>query len=115
MPTPGYDEASSDWQEGDQGAHADESADDLKRYMRGRRDEDMPLSVILAIMPGTRLHIQPFDGEWTVVRLEPGDLLIFRGDVCHHGMGYAHENIRIHAYVYSPDYNPGPSSINACS
>ena len=115
LPTPGYDEASSNRQEGDQGEHTDESADDLKPYMRGRGDEDMPLSVILAFMPGTRLRIRPFGGEWTVVRLEPGDLIVFRGDVCHHGMGYARENIRIHAYVYSPDYKPGPSSINPCS
>ena len=35
--------------------------------MRDRGDEDMPLSVILAIMPGTRLRIRPFGGEWTVV------------------------------------------------
>ena len=114
LATPRYDEENLDPQDGDQDEHADEPNDHLTAYMDGRSDEDMPFSTILAIMPGTRLRIRPFGGEWTIVRLKPGDLLIFRGDVCHNGLGYANENVRVHAYVYPPDYKPGASSINAC-
>ena len=99
-------------QEGDQDAHTDEPIDRVRRFTR---DEDVPLSTILAIMPGTCLRIRPLNGEWIIVTLEPGDLLIFRGDVCHNGLGYANENVRVHAYVYHPAYNPGASSLNACS
>ena len=113
LPTPGYDEARDPLvqQEGDQDAHADEPIDRVRQFTR---DEDVPLSTILAIMPGTCLRIRPFGGAWIIVTLEPGDLLIFRGDVCHNGLGYANENVRVHAYVYHPAYNPGASSLNAC-
>ena len=40
--------------------------------------------------------------------------LVFRGDVCHNGLGYASENVRLHAYVYPSDHKPGASSINSC-
>jgi len=110
LPTPGYDPAATEPQYGDQEPHTDESL----REIGGRSDGDMPLSTLLAIMPGTRLRICSRDGEWTVVHLEPGDLLAWRGDVCHHGMGYADTNIRVHAYVYPPSYHPSGSSINGC-
>ena len=116
LPTPGYDEIRDPQkpQQGDQKPHADEPLGYLAEYMRGRGVEDAPLSTILAIEEGSCLRIRPFGGEWTIVYLEPGDLLIFRGDVCHNGLGYAHENVRVHAYVYALDYTPGASSINAC-
>ena len=119
LPTPGYDEKRDPHtpQEGDQKAHADEPREYLAKYMAeegGRGDEDVPISTILAIEVGSCLRIRPFGGEWTIVYLKPGDLLIFRGDVCHNGLGYAHENVRVHAYVYAPDYTPGASHINAC-
>ena len=68
-----------------------------------------------AVEDGTRLRIKPLDGDWMTIWLKPGDLLVFRGDVCHHGMGYAKKNYRVHAYVYPPGYKPGPSSLHQCS
>lgn len=119
LPTPGYVEKRNPQtpQEGDQVAHTDEPREYLAKYMaeKGRRGvQDVPLSTILAIEEGSCLRIRPFQGEWTIVYLEPGDLLIFRGDVCHNGLGYAHENFRVHAYVYAPDYTPGVSHIHTC-
>jgi hypothetical protein len=115
LPTPGYDPEKVDPQEGDQEAHADEDLANLARYMDGRSLKDMPLSVIVALMPGTRLRIRRLDThEWVIVHLEPGDVLVFCGDVCHNGLGYASENVRVHAYVYPSDYKPRASSINTC-
>ena len=60
----------------------------------------------------TRLRVRPYGGDWQIVTLNPGDMLVFRGDVCHNGLGYATLNYRVHAYVYAPDYTPPPSAIN---
>ncbi len=116
LPTPGYDVARSvacpqAAQFGDQAAHIDEDP----RLLLGRADADMPLSTLLAIEEGTRLRLRRRDdGAWTVVELAPGDLLVWRGDVCHHGMGYAEENFRVHAYVHPVNYHPSESHIYAC-
>ena len=70
--TPGYDAENVDPQEGDQEAHADEDLAGLARYMDGKSLKDMPLSVIVAFMPGTRLRIRRLDThKWVVVHLEP--------------------------------------------
>jgi hypothetical protein len=97
-------------QEGDQDAHTDESIEVLQRMA----DVDKPHSTMYAIQDGTRLRIKPLDGDWVTIWLKPGDLLVFRTDVCHHGMGYACENYRVHAYVYPPGYKRGPSSLHPC-
>ena len=79
------------------------------------RDEDMPLSVIVAFMPNTRLRVLS-KGTWRVLRLQPGDVLFFRGDLCHHGMGYDSVNVRVHCHLYAKFYTPfQPVSIHACS
>ena len=115
LPTPGYRLERECPQEGDQDPHADESLDNISRYMRGREACDMPCSVIIAIMPGSCLRICRLDThEWVIVHLEPGDVLVFRGDVCHNGLGYDVENVRVHAYLYPPDYKPGASHIDPC-
>jgi hypothetical protein len=108
--TEGYDETAVESQEGDQIDHTGESVEVLQRMA----DEDKPLSTMYAIQDGTRLRIKPLDGDWVTIWLKPGDLLVFRGDVCHRGMGYACENYRVHAYVYPPVYKPGPSSLHPC-
>ena len=65
---------------------------------------DAPLSVILAIMPGTRLRIFA-DNAWHILKLAVGDAVVFRGNVLHSGVGYAEEHLRVHAYVYPPGYD----------
>ena len=109
LPTEGYDVTRTDHQPGDQGEHTDEPRDRLDKM----RDSDTPLSTIYALESGTRLRIRPFGQEWTVVHLKPGDLLVFRGDVCHHGMGYPRQNVRVHGYVYPKGYQ-SRSSLHPC-
>ena len=99
-PTDGYDSEATEWQVGDQGEHTDEPVKEVQALPVASK----PLSILYAVEPGTRLRIQSLDGKWRVVRLEPGDMLVFRGDVLHHGMGYAQEHVRVHAYVYPPKY-----------
>ena len=51
------------------------------------------------------------------VRLQPGDLLFFAGDLCHNGLGYARRNHRVHFYIHSPEYHSMhiASAINPCA
>jgi len=107
--TEGYDETATVPQEGDQGDHTDEP---IKRLQRMKR-VDKPRSIIYSIQHGTRLRIKPLDGDWVIVELKPGDLLVFGGDVCHHGMGYTNKNYRVHAYLYPPGYT-STSALNQC-
>jgi len=69
-------------------------------------DEDVPLSVLLAIQPGTKLWIFPNGCEEEesafLARLEVGEMMVWRGDLVHAGAGYSHEHIRVHAYVDPP-------------
>ena len=92
-------------QEGDQGAHTDESRERYDEWMHMHpAPSDAPLSVILAIMPGTRLRIFA-DNAWHILKLAVGDAVVFRGNVLHSGVGYAEEHLRVHAYVYPPGYD----------
>lgn len=59
------------------------------------------LSAILAVEESS-LRIKPFGQDWQTVKLSRGDLLVFRGDVCHHGMGYDKVNVRVHFFIDSP-------------
>ena len=54
-----------------------------------------------------------------VVRFHPawrcvatGDVLLFRGNLFHAGLGYAEHNDRVHAYVYPPSYRPHAAAIH---
>lgn len=110
LPTEGYDETGTEWQPGDQHPHCDEHPN----KMMGLRHEDMPLSVIVAFMPDTRLRVLS-RGAWRVLVMQPGDVLFFRGDLCHHGVGYARMNVRVHCHLYAKFYTPfQPVSIHAC-
>jgi len=109
LETADYVEAATEPQEGDQAPHTDEPTVRLQKM----KDVDKPLSVVYSIQDGTRLRIKPLDGEWMIIRLNPGDMLVFRGDVCHNGLGYASENYRVHAYIYPPRYTSA-SALHPC-
>ena len=70
----------------------------------------VPLSVMVAIEPGTKLWIYP-DGCDTdeetalLVELNVGEVLVWRGDLVHAVAGYGVDHYRIHAYVDSPFFN----------
>lgn len=109
-PTEGYDETATQWQAGDQDKHIDEKAE----KMDALRNEDVPMSVIVAFMPNTRLRVLS-RGVWRILVIQPGDVLFFRGDLCHHGVGYACMNVRVHCHLYPKFYTPSqPISIHAC-
>ena len=59
------------------------------------------MSLLLAIMPGTRLRLFA-NRRWQLLELDVGDVLVFAGDVKHNGVGYAAEHLRIHAHLYPP-------------
>ena len=63
------------------------------------------------VMGGTRLALRPYDGVWIVVKLDPGDMLLFRGDVEHYGVGYPEQHFRGHAYGHAADFEKGAPSV----
>lgn len=69
-----------------------------------KRCKVKPHSLLIAISPGTKLHLWPTgDGEELVVALAPGDGILFRGDTVHAGASYPQENVRLFAYLDSPE------------
>jgi hypothetical protein len=66
--------------------------------------EDVPLSVLLAVQANTSIWILPdgCDGKGHLVKMNVGDVLIFRGDLVHAGSGYNVQHFRIHGYFLPP-------------
>ena len=66
-------------------------------------DNEIPLSVVVALEGGTTFHFyppgMPTDGEGIVISLEAGDMVVFRGDLLHAGAGYEVRNRRLHMYL----------------
>ena len=106
--TPGYDVNQEERQKGDGPEHADAAKPES---LQGGQVEDVPLSLIWAVEEGSRLRIHPIGGEWTIIQMRPGDVLVFRGDVCHNGLGYPKPNIRVHAYIDSPVIKRKPNYL----
>ena len=58
-----------------------------------------PVSAFLTMEYGTRLHVRDEAENVTIpVVLEPGDILVFEGDVAHAGAAYVSRNTRVHVY-----------------
>jgi hypothetical protein len=78
-----------------------------------------PGGLIVALMEGTKLKVFP-NGfgvvklhEEETVELEPGDILVFRGDLAHAGMAYDEDNYRLHCYLMLRNYDPIPNTTEA--
>ena len=116
LPLHGYDPSKTDWQPGDQGVPSSPGhIDEAINKMHGLHDADIPLSVMVAFMPNTRLRVRPFGSaaHWHVVVMQPGDVLFFRGDLVHHGVGYNDMNARVHCHLYERNSAPAwPISIH---
>lgn len=98
----------------DQAAHSDYVPD---CSLTAASDEQMPLAVLVAMMPGTKLNAWPgstnlvtmSESELKRIKpiqckeetLNPGDILVFRGDFVHAGSGYDEDNYRLHAFLDS--------------
>ena len=97
---------------GEQAAHCDYTPSDITANIN---DELIPLGVLVAIMPDTKINVWPQSNEIhkykkagarkigkVTINMEPGDIFIFRGDTVHAGSNYTHSNYRLHAYMDSP-------------
>ena len=63
-----------------------------------------PCSVILGLEHGARLIVRDdVAGRSVIVRLAPGDMLVFDGDVAHAGASYCMSNLRLHTYLDVPE------------
>ena len=107
LPSAGY-VASDDpqvRQDGDQQPHVDEEHGRYSAWVSKQTPHlRRPMSLLLAIMPGTRLRLFA-NRRWQLLELDVGDVLVFAGDVKHNGVGYAAEHLRIHAHLYPPGYD----------
>jgi hypothetical protein len=98
-----------------QAAHCDYLPD---KSLKMVSDEQMPLGALIPLMPKTYLNIWPYSTRLSLstpeylkkikpikcqkLELNPGDILIFRGDFVHAGSRYDIDNYRIHYYLDSP-------------
>ena len=77
--------------------------------------EDWPLSVLLAVQEDTYLAIRKRgDAHFTLLRYGVGDMIVFRGDICHYGVGYDCENSRLHFYIDSFMGRPPNTILGGC-
>jgi len=67
-----------------------------------RTPADIPLLVLVSIMPNTYLDLWDANGNHERASMDAGDILIFRADTVHAGSAYQRENMRIHVYLDSP-------------
>ncbi len=72
----------------------------------------MPLSVIIALQPDTKLDVWPKSIRNSKIKMpkqinkltlniNTGDMIVFRGDLVHAGSEYDKENYRLHAFMDS--------------
>lgn len=82
---------------------------------------EIPINVLIALQKNTSLNVWPkshklvsteylgddvrrYDNDIKpihkkVIKMEPGDMLLFRGDLVHAGAGYSELNFRMHCYL----------------
>ena len=66
-----------------------------------RGSERKPAGVLLALEHGARMRVMGEHGV-RMICLEPGDVLVFDGDVVHAGAAYRAPNTRVHVYLDVP-------------
>ena len=105
-----------------QAAHCDYVPD---RALETVSNANMPLAVIVPIMPGTQLNVWPHSiGLSTsstarlknikpisckVEKLDVGDVFVFRGDLVHAGSSYEKDNYRLHTFLDSKEVKRQPN------
>lgn len=79
--------------------------DYLHEEIIGVSEDSLPCGLLVCLQPGTKLatygwnRLSAEQHEEKIVELEPGDVLVFRGDLIHCGMEYAEDNVRLHCYL----------------
>lgn len=94
-----------------QAAHCDYEQDESLLQVP---DRYFPLAALVAIQDNTTIEVWPsaikimstefgntFPIERQTLKLDEGDVFIFRGDLVHAGSSYSEENIRLHTYIDS--------------
>lgn len=80
-----------------------------KKILDNLNVEDYPYGMIVALDDNTRFIVYPDKNTKKYLRLNRGDILIFRGDLLHAGSEYYVQNIRLHAYIDVPKYKRLPN------
>ena len=108
LPSPEGEEEDDDLaiaRAGRQPAHSD-CPEPVEGSLAELADDDMPLSLMLAVQEGTRLWVFPKGCQASdaavLVRIPVGAMLVWRGDLVHAGAGYDVDHVRVHAYVDPP-------------
>ena len=74
-----------------------------------------PLLALIALEPGTRLIVWPFQAGGPVkLVLKVGDVLLFRADLRHAGAAYDRRNVRLHVYIDHPGVPRPPDTTHPC-
>ena len=105
----------------DQAAHCDY----LPETLEGTPDRQISLAMLICTMPETKLNIWPGSIKLAnmseeelkkippiacrEVKLNTGDVLLFRADFIHAGSGYQNNNYRIHAFLDSDKVQRPPN------
>jgi hypothetical protein len=89
------------------------------------KSDEIPLAMIIALENNTCLNVwsgsisigkkRKRDSELidkTIIKLDKGDILIFRADLIHAGSAYNIENIRLHAFLDNPKIKRKKNSTN---
>jgi hypothetical protein len=88
----------------DQPAHSDWTEESLSSIPNS---DEYPMGCLLALEDNTAFNVWPgascndanISAEMLRVKLNAGDLLLFRADLIHGGASYIQRNIRLHAYL----------------
>ena len=87
-------------------------------------DDTVPLLAVIALQPATTLEVWPGSHHLIrrarltrhtpkvtrrTVRLNVGDVIVFRGDLIHAGSPYTSRNLRLHAYIDHPSVPRPPN------
>jgi hypothetical protein len=96
---------------GPQRPHCDYAPESLKEMRDDGFCGGLPLGVVVALQPNTRLDAWPGAVGWDQSRfyehqqlvLGPGDAVLFLGNVVHAGATFVEENIRLHSYLESAE------------
>ena len=91
-----------------QGMHWDWDPDKV----RALGENPKPIGVLVCLEPGSCLWVWDKAEERKVcVRMSPGDVLVFEGDVQHSGAGYVHRNLRLHLHMEVPGLKRVPGGV----
>ena len=82
----------------DKVAHHDYSQKKLQKWLEGG-NITYAWTLLFAVSDNARLFVVAADGARVVLVFQPGEAVLFRGDVLHGGMAYSYRHWRAHFYL----------------